>query len=154
IVRTYSKSRAMAGARLGFALASEAIIDDLNRIKFSTNPYNVNRLTLIAGAAAIDSDDYFMNNCQRIIATREKTREALTSLGFTVIPSKANFLFAKHESLDGETVYRRLKEEGILIRHFSDPRISDYNRITVGSEEEMEALINTLTSIVKEGTEA
>ncbi len=154
IVRTYSKSRAMAGARLGFALASEDIIDDLNRIKFSTNPYNVNRLTLIAGAAAIDSDDYFMDNCQRIIATREKTREALTSLGFTVIPSKANFLFAKHERLDGETVYRCLKEEGILIRHFSDPRISDYNRITVGSEDEMEALVNTLTSIVKEGTEA
>ena len=154
IVRTYSKSRAMAGARLGFALASEAIIDDLNRIKFSTNPYNVNRLTLIAGAAAIDSDDYFMNNCRRIMATREKTTEALTAIGFTVVPSKANFIFAKHERLDGETVYRRLKEEGILIRHFSDPRISDYNRITVGSEEEMEALVNTLTSIVKEGTEA
>jgi len=152
IVRTYSKSRAMAGARLGFALASEGLIDDLNRIKFSTNPYNVNRLTLIAGAAAIDSDAYFMNNCQRIMATRETTAKALTEIGFTVIPSKANFLFAKHERLDGETIYRLLKERGILVRHFSDPRICQYNRITVGSEAEMETLVNTLTSIVKEGT--
>jgi len=151
IVRTYSKSRAMAGARLGFALASVGLIDDLNRLKFSTNPYNVNRLTLIAGAAAIDSDDYFMKNCERIAATREKTAGALATIGFTVIPSKANFLFAKHEKLDGETIYRLLKERGILIRHFSDPRICDYNRITIGSEEEMDALIKALTKIVKEG---
>lgn len=152
IVRTYSKSRAMAGARLGFALASEGLIDDLNRLKFSTNPYNVNRLTLIAGAAAIDSDDYFMDNCRRIAATREKTAKALTALGFAVIPSKANFLFAKHETMKGEAIYRLLKERGILVRHFSDPRICDYNRITVGSETEMETLVDTLTAIVKEGT--
>ncbi len=151
IVRTYSKSRAMAGARLGFALGCEGLINDLKRLKFSTNPYNVNRLTLIAGAAAIDSDDYFMENCRRIIATRDKTDAALTGIGFTVIPSRANFLFAKHECLGGETIYRLLKEKGILVRHFSDSRIADYNRITVGSEDEMEALVAALTTIVKEG---
>ncbi len=151
IVRTYSKSRAMAGARLGFALASEELIDDLNRIKFSTNPYNVNRLTLIAGAAAIDSDDYFMANCRRIIATREKTTKALEAIGFEVIPSCTNFIFAKHIVLDGESIYQCLKEKGILVRHFSDPRIAAYNRITIGSEEEMDVLVQTLTSIVKEG---
>ena len=151
IVRTYSKSRAMAGARLGFALGCEELINDLERLKFSTNPYNVNRLTLIAGAAAIDSDDYFMENCRRIMATREMTEAALADIGFTVIPSLANFIFAKHERLSGKTIYRKLKENGILVRHFSDARIADYNRITIGSEDEMEALVAALTTIVKEG---
>ncbi len=147
IVRTFSKSRALAGARLGFAIASKEIIDDLNRIKFSTNPYNVNRLTLKAGAAAIDSDGYFMNNCKRIEETREKTAQALTSLGFTVIPSKANFIFAKHPTLSGLEVYKGLKEKGILIRHFEKARISDFNRITIGSEEEMQAFIQAIKEI-------
>ncbi len=147
IVRTYSKSRALAGARLGFALASKEIIDDLNRIKFSTNPYNVNRLTLKIGAAAIDSDSYFENNCRRIAQTREKTTKALSELGFTVIPSKANFIFAKHEAISGLEIYTKLKEIGVLIRHFEKDRISDYNRITIGSEEEMEALISAVKEI-------
>ena len=148
IVQTFSKSRSMAGARLGFAIASQAIIEDLNRIKFSTNPYNVNRLTLTAGAAAIDSDDYFMNNCKRIMATREKTASALASLGFEVIPSQANFIFAKHKTMDGEDIYLALKERGVLVRHFTSPRIADFNRITVGSEDEMESFISILSDIV------
>lgn len=151
IVRTYSKSRAMAGARLGFALACEGLIDDLNRLKFSTNPYNINRLTLIAGAAAVDSNDYFVQNCHRIEKTRDMTACSLAELGFHVVPSKANFLFAKHDRLPGETVYRQLKERGVLVRHFLDSRISDYNRITIGSEEEMEILVSCLTDIVKKG---
>ena len=150
IVRTYSKSRAMAGARLGFALASEGLIDDLNRLKFSTNPYNVNRLTLIAGAAAIDSDAYFMNNCKRIVTTREKTAKALTAIGFTAIPSKANFLFAKHPKVDGKEIYVNLKRKGVLVRHFDTPRLSAYNRITVGSQAQMEVLLEKLAEILEE----
>lgn len=147
IVRTFSKSRALAGARLGFAIASNEIIDDLNRIKFSTNPYNVNRLTLKVGAAAIDSDDYFMNNCQRIARTRERTTSELISLGFDVIPSKANFIFAKSPKIVGADLYSALKKKGILIRHFAKARISDYIRITIGSEEEMEAFVTAIKEI-------
>ncbi len=147
IVRTFSKSRALAGARLGFAIASKEIIDDLNRIKFSTNPYNVNRITLKVGAAAIDSDDYFMNNCQRIAKTREKTTSELIALGFDVIPSKANFIFARYQKINGRDLYLKLKEKGILIRHFGKERISDYIRITIGSETEMEAFITAIKEI-------
>lgn len=149
IVRTFSKSRALAGARLGFAIASEVIIEDLNKIKFSTNPYNVNRLTLLAGAAAIDSDEYFSQNCKRIAATREKTVLALESLGFYTVPTKANFIFAKHPDISGRDLYLKLKERGILIRHFSSPRISEFNRITVGSEEEMSIFLKTTKEILE-----
>lgn len=148
VVRTFSKSRALAGARLGFAIASPAIIEDLNRIKYATNPYNVNRLTQLAGAAAIDSDAYFIENCHRIAQTRRMTEEKLVKLGFTVIPSLANFIFARHNSLSGETVYRELKKRGILIRHFHASRIADFNRITVGSEEEMETFITVLSEVI------
>ncbi len=147
IVRTFSKSRALAGARLGFAISSKEIIDDLNRIKFSTNPYNVNRLTLKVGAAAIDSDDYFMNNCKRIEGTRERTTSELVALGFDVIPSKANFIFAKYSKISGSDLYTALKEKGILIRHFGKERISDYVRITIGSEDEMDAFVNAVKEI-------
>lgn len=147
IVRTFSKSRALAGARLGFAIASKEIIDDLNKIKFSTNPYNVNRITLKVGAAAIDSDDYFMNNCRRIAKTREITTNELINLGFEVIPSKANFIFAKSKIMSGSELYTKLKEKGILIRHFGKERISDYIRITIGSEEEMKAFITAVKEI-------
>ncbi len=148
IVRTFSKSRALAGARLGFAIASKEIIDDLNRIKFSTNPYNVNRLTLKVGAAAIDSDEYFMNNCKRIAVTREKTTSELNALGFEVIPSKANFIFAKAPYMSGSELYSTLKQKGILIRHFGKDRISDYIRITIGSEAEMEAFVTAIKEIL------
>lgn len=151
IVRTYSKSRALAGARLGFAIGNPSIIDDLNRIKYVTNPYNVNRLTQIAGAAAIDSDEYFMQNCRRIASTREAVEQKLTDLGFEVIPSKANFIFTKHPRFDGKVLYQRLKERGILVRHFSLSRISQYNRITVGSEAEMATLIDVLKDILSKG---
>jgi histidinol-phosphate aminotransferase len=150
IVRTFSKSRALAGARLGFAFGSAEIISDLETLRFSTNPYSINRLTLKAGESAIDSDDYFMNNCKRIEATREETVTSLESLGFTVIPSKANFIFAKHDSISGERLYLILKDKGILVRHFSDPLISDYNRITIGSETEMKTFVETVAVILKE----
>lgn len=149
VVRTYSKSRSMAGARLGFAFASEAIIADLERIKYSTNPYNVNRLTQAAGLAALSEDGYYTDNCKRIMATRERTREALVALGFTVLPSSANFLFAAHKKMSGEEIYLRLKDEGVLVRHFSAERIADYNRITIGTDEQMSQMLAVLTNILK-----
>lgn len=149
VVRTYSKSRSMAGARLGFAFGREELIKDLEKIKYSTNPYNVNRLTQAAGLAALKEDGYYMANCEKIIKAREWTREALVSLGFTVLPSSANFLFAKHERMSGESVYRSLKENGVLVRHFTAPRICEYNRITIGTEEQMRTMVDILRNILK-----
>ena len=149
VVQTYSKSRSMAGARLGFAFASPAIIKDLEKIKYSTNPYNVNRLTQAAGLAALSEDGYYKENCQKIMATRERTKEALMALGFTVLPSMANFLFAKHEKMGGDSVYRKLKERGILVRHFTARRICDFNRITVGTDAQMQTMISALKDILK-----
>ncbi len=149
IVRTFSKSRALAGARLGFAIASEEIIGDLNKIKFSTNPYNVNRLTLLAGVAAIESDEYFSDNCKRIALTRDNTVSELKRLGFYTVPTKANFIFATHPDISGYDLYKKLKDKGILVRHFSSPRISNFNRITVGSEEEMHSFLETTKEILE-----
>lgn len=150
IVRTFSKSRSLAGARLGFAISSKEIISDLETLRYSTNPYNINRLTLIAGEAAIDSDEYFMNNCALIANTRQKVTEQLIELGFSVIPSKANFVFASHPQITGYDLYAKLKEKGILVRHFSKERIANYNRITIGSKNEMESFIKTLKEILSE----
>jgi histidinol-phosphate aminotransferase len=150
VVGTFSKSRSMAGARLGYAVGSEELIADLEKIKFSTNPYNINRLTLIAGAAALDENDYYMDNCKRIIETREKTQRELCALGFTLTDSKANFIFAKSDRIGGEELYQRLKARGILVRHFSKEIISDYNRITVGTPEQMKALVDAIRDILEE----
>lgn len=148
VTQTFSKSRAMAGARLGFGVAGKAIIEDLNRIKYSTNPYNVNRATAAAGVGSMQDQAYFQACCNRIIVNREWTAERLKEMGFTMTDSKANFLFVRHEKVDGETLYLRLKEKGILVRHFSQERIKDYNRITIGSRKEMEALIKAIGEIV------
>ena len=113
IARTFSKSRSLAGARLGFALAGAGLIDDLNRIKYATNPYNINRLTLKIGEAAVRSDAYFEENCRRIARTRDETAASLRDMGFSVLPSLSNFLFARHKAFPGDALYRRLKERGI-----------------------------------------
>lgn len=147
-VGTFSKSRSMAGARLGFAIANKELIADLEKIKYSTNPYNINRLTQVAGIAAVKENGYYMDNCKKIIENREFTVAELKKLGFTVLPSKANFIFAKSDKIGGKALYTALKEKGVLIRHFEKPRISEYNRITIGSREEMEAFINTLKVIL------
>ena len=141
VVQTFSKSRSLAGARLGYAIGNAEIIADLEKIKYSTNPYNINRLTLVAGAAAIDSDSYFADNCKRIMETREYTEKELTKLGFYCIPSCSNFIFAKSDTISGEDLYLKLKEKGVLVRHFSTPSICEFNRITIGTQEEMETFI-------------
>lgn len=148
VVGTYSKSRSMAGARLGFGFANSEIIADLERIKYSTNPYNINRITQIAGAAALSDQDYFDENCRKIMETREYVKAELIKMGFTLTDSYANFLFAKSDKIGGKELYELLKERGILIRHFETARIADYNRITVGSREEMEIFLNAVRDIL------
>ena len=147
-VQTFSKSRSMAGARLGFAIGAQELIADLETIKYSTNPYNVNSLTQAAGVAALRENSYYMRNCRRIIKSRNYTKKELEKLGFTVLPSKANFLFAKSDAVDGKELYLRLKEKGILVRHFEKDRIRNYNRITIGSQKEMEAFIDAVKEIL------
>ena len=150
VTGTFSKSRSMAGARLGFGVGCPALIADLNTIKYSTNPYNVNAMTQAAGLAALEDNDYYMANCKKIIETREYTREALTELGFEVIPSKTNFVFAKSDAIGGGELYEKLRARGILVRHFSGARISEYNRITIGTREDMEILVKTVGEILFE----
>ena len=154
VVRTYSKSRSLAGARLGFALGSAELIADLNKLRCSTNPYNINRLTLLAGAAALDDPAYFAECCQKIQATRADAAEKLQALGFELTDSRANFLFARHPDCDGSKFKDELKARGVLVRHFSKPRIADYLRITVGTPEQMDALIAATAAILADGCAA
>lgn len=149
VVQTYSKSRSMAGARLGFAIGSEEIINDLHKLRYSTNPYNINRLTLVAGEKTIDSQSYYDENCKRIIESRIYTKSELEKSGFTVLDSSANFLFASNPAIDGEKLYLELKNRGILVRHFTSERIKNFNRITIGTQEQMEALVKTINNILE-----
>ena len=148
VTQTFSKSRSMAGARLGFAIGNEKLIADLNTLKYSTNPYNVNRMTEAAGVAALEENDYYMENAKTIIRNREWTAKALESLGFTVLDSKANFLFAKSARISGEALYQGLKERGVLVRHFTAERIADFNRITIGTLEQMETMVEKIKEIL------
>ena len=148
VVQTMSKSRQLAGARVGFALGSAELIADLNRVKYSFNPYNVNRLSLLAGTAAIEDEAYFQSCCSAICENRAWTVGKLEALGFTVLPSQANFIFAKSDRISGGDLYRKLKENGILVRWFDSDRIRDYVRITIGSAEQMAALVEKITQLL------
>ncbi|MBQ8496460.1 MAG: histidinol-phosphate transaminase [Clostridia bacterium] len=150
VTQTFSKSRSMAGARLGFGIGAESLIADLCTIKYSTNPYNVNRMTMAAGVATLRENDYYMENCKKIIATREYTKNELEKLGFFVTDSKANFLFAKSDAIDGETLYLELKKRGVLVRHFTTEKIKDYNRITVGTPEQMDIFLTRVKEILND----
>ena len=150
VVGTFSKSRSLAGARLGFAVADEEIIKDLEKIKYSTNPYNINRLTQIAGLKAVEENDYYTDNCKKIMENREYTVKELEALGFEILPSRANFIFARTPKIEGEGLYLELKNKGVLVRHFNNERIKDFNRITIGSRKEMEAFIKAVKDILGE----
>ena len=150
VIQTFSKSRSMAGARLGYAVACKDIINDLNTVRFSTNPYNVNRMTIACDAAAISDNEYYMNNCKIIAETLEFTKKALEDMNFEVLPSKANFLFARSRNIGGKLLYEKLKQNGILIRHFEKERIKDYNRITIGTKEQMETFLDTVKKILED----
>lgn len=150
VVQTFSKSRQLAGARLGLAMGSEALIADLNRVKFSLNPYNINRLTLKAGQAALEDTAYFDKTRRAIIETRAWTKTELEQRGFTCLDSRSNFLFASTERKNGGELYEKLKQKGVLVRHFNAPRIQNWLRITIGTPEQMEALLNALDNILEE----
>ena len=150
VTQTFSKSRSMAGARLGFGVANSELINDLNTLKYSTNPYNINRATMAAGIGVLEDAAYTEKNCKSIIENREYVSDELKKLGFIMTDSMTNFVFAKHPAVSGETVYRKLRENGILVRHFDKEEICDYNRITVGSKEQMVALVDALKKILED----
>ena len=152
VCMTYSKSRGMAGARLGFAVGNAELIADLELMKYSTNPYNLDSLALRMGAAALTdaSKAYYEEKVGEVIRVREETTEKLTSLGATVLPSRANFLFVKLPNISGGDAYTKLRERGILVRHFSKERICDYLRIIIGTAEDMAELVKAVEEIIKE----
>ncbi len=150
VIQTLSKSRSMAGGRLGFAVGCRELIEDLKTIKFSTNPFNVNRMTMAAGLGALQDTEYFQKNCKRILENRQWTTDALRGMGFTVIDSVTNFLLAKHPAIAGIELYRKLKEKAILVRHFNTPRLKDYIRITIGSAQEMKLFAAAVSNILEE----
>ena len=149
VTQTFSKSRSMAGARLGMGIGNPELIRDLNAIKYSLNPYNVNSLTSAAGVASLKLDEYNKKNCEIIMETRSRTERALRELGFEMTTSQTNFLFARHPAISGEDLYLELKKKGILIRHFNKERIKDYNRITIGTPEQMETLVATIKQVLE-----
>ena len=148
VMHTYSKARSMAGARLAYAIGSKPIIADLKKMKYSFNPYNVNRLTQVAGEAALCDSEYYKEMSSKIIKVRELTELRLHELGFEMTSSSANFIFAKHPKIGGQKLYAALRERGILVRHWNKPRISEYLRITIGTEEQMDALISAISAIL------
>ncbi len=150
VTQTFSKSRSLAGARLGMGIADSALIQDLNTIKNSINPYNVNGMTQAAGIAALQTNDYYRDKCQTIIETREWTYAQLQKRGFSIIPSKANFLFVKKEGIKGKELYQALRQKGILTRYFPEDRTADYVRVSIGSPEDMKVFIETAEEILNE----
>ncbi len=150
VVQTFSKSRSLAGARLGFTIASKEIIAAMDKLKYSTNPYNVNRLTLLAGQAAMEDGAYFDKTRAAVMEARAWTKAELEKRGFAVTDSKTNFLFAKSDKIDGGKLYTMLKDRGILVRHFTSKRICQFNRITVGTMDDMRTLVAKIDEILAE----
>ena len=149
VTQTFSKSRSFAGGRLGYGMGSREIISDLNTLRNSGNPYNVNNLTTAMGLAILMEDDTTRANCAAVAGCRDATADSLRKMGFEVLPSSTNFLFARHPGISGEALYRALKDRGILIRHFDKPRIQDFNRITIGSAEQMSQFVSAVEQILQ-----
>lgn len=149
VVQTMSKSRQLAGGRVGFAIAGEELISDLQRMKFSFNPYNINRLSLLAGAAAVGDEEYFRKTSDAVSCERERMKEVLCGLGFECTPSLANFVLARHAAFGGQELYAALKARGVLVRYLGG-KLSPYVRITIGSKEQNDALTKALKEIIKE----
>lgn len=153
VVQTFSKSRSMAGSRIGFAISNEKIIKYLNDVKYSFNSYTMDALTIELGSAAIADREYFETTRDKIIATREWTKEELRKLGFAFGDSKSNFIFATHREVPATELYQALREEDIYVRYFAKPeRISNYLRITIGTEEEMRTFIDFLSKYLTNGS--
>ena len=150
VTQTFSKSRSLAGGRLGMALGNSALIADLCAAKYSINPYNVNSMTMAAGLGALEDESYIRENCQKIIENRAYTTEQLRNRGFTVLDSMANFVLAGHADISGGELYAKLKDNGILVRYFDLPRLRPFVRITIGTKEEMETLVAVIDKILEE----
>ncbi len=150
VTQTFSKSRSLAGGRLGFGIGNRELIANLHTIRYSTNPYNVNSMTAAAGYGVLCDEDYTQKNCRTIMDNREYTTAALRELGFTVLDSKANFVFATTPAMRGADLYAALKQNGILVRHFDNPRISDFVRISIGSREQMQTLVDVMEKLLTE----
>jgi len=149
VTRTFSKSRSLAGGRLGIGFACPSLIADLRKIKYSTNPYNVNSMTAAAGVGALLDKEYFERNVAILKENRAYMTEALAKLGFVVLPSSANFVFAKSSDISGEMLYKKLKGKGVLVRYFDKPRLKEFVRITVGTKEETDALLKAIGEVLK-----
>ncbi len=150
VVQTFSKSRNLAGARVGFAIGNEALIADLNTMKYSFNPYNINRMSMAAAEAAINDRAYFTDCTNKVKVTRERVKAELKELGFAYPDSMANFILAQSDKIDGAELYKRLKASGILVRHFDDERIKNYIRITIGTDSQMDAMLDSIRKILEE----
>lgn len=146
VVQTFSKSRSMAGVRIGMAFGSKKLIGYMNAVKFSINSYTMNRLSVAAGVAALEDEEYFKSMCNKVVATRERVKPALQELGFSFTDSRSNFIFAAHKSVPAEEIFKATKAHGIYLRWWPLPRIDNYLRITIGTDEEME----TLTAFLKD----
>lgn len=149
VTRTFSKSHSLAGLRVGFGIGSKEIIDDLNKLKYSFNPYNVNTLSIKAAAAAIADNEYYDDKIAKIVATREKTMAQLREAGFNCTDSKANFIFASSDKIAASDLASELRKRGILVRYFNKAKIDNYLRITVGTDEEMQTLVDAIKEIIK-----
>lgn len=150
VTQTFSKSRSLAGGRLGMAFGNEQLIQDLISVKYSINPYNINSMTLAAGLGALEDEEYTRKNCEAIAQNRAYTTQALREKGFTVLDSAANFILAAHPTIPGGVLYQRLKDKGILVRYFDTERLTPYVRITIGSRQQMESLIEAICEIMEE----
>jgi histidinol-phosphate aminotransferase len=150
VIQTFSKSRSLAGLRGGIALGNAELIEGLNRVKNSINSYTLDRVALTGAVAAFKDVEYFELTRKKIIKTRENILPKMRELGFNVLESKANFMFAAHKTIPGKYLYETLKDNGILVRHFNKPRIDNFLRITIGTDEEMQTLVNILKKIIKE----
>lgn len=150
VCQTFSKFRSLAGGRLGYAIGDSGLIQDLDKIRYSTNSYNINRLTMAAGIAAIDSNDYYEKNGRIIQENRAYTISELDKLGFETLPSQANFIFTRSPRIPGGTLYRSLKARGVLVRHWDKPDIADWCRVTIGARNEMEIFLEKIQEILEE----
>ena len=149
VVQTYSKSRSLAGSRIGYAIGNPVLIKYLNDVKYSFNSYTMDQITIKVGVAALDDQKYFKETTEKIISTREWTKEQLARLGFVFGDSKSNFIFAKHPEYSGVELFNELKKAGIYVRHFSKPeKINEYLRISIGTDEQMKQLIAFLESYI------
>ena len=148
VVQTFSKSRSMAGMRIGFAIGSKKLIKYLSDVKFSVNSYTMNPLSVIGGAAAVEDEEYFQKTTQEIINTREYSKKRLTELGFTFPDSMSNFIFASHKKVPAKEIFTKLKEQGIYVRYWDKPRINNHLRISIGTKENMDKVFEKLAEIV------